>query len=81
MGTRGAAAVVVGFGMQATELSRDVGVQLLANSLPTVFGLGALIAALGPVSGAHRNSTTPPGRGLMRFAPSGMRSISGSAAW
>ena len=37
------------------ELSRDVGVQLLANSLATVFGLGVLITLLGPVSGAHFN--------------------------
>ncbi|MGH3390652.1 MAG: aquaporin [Actinomadura sp.] len=48
-------AVVVGSGIQATELSRDVGVQLLANSLATVFGLGVLITLLGPVSGAHLN--------------------------
>ncbi|MFF3822083.1 aquaporin [Streptomyces bluensis] len=47
--------VVVGSGIQATELSRDVGVQLLANSLATVFGLGVLITLLGPVSGAHFN--------------------------
>ncbi|MFF3918810.1 aquaporin [Streptomyces sp. NPDC001852] len=47
--------VVVGSGIQATELSHDVGVQLLANSLATVFGLGVLIALLGPVSGAHLN--------------------------
>ncbi|QNP68733.1 aquaporin [Streptomyces roseirectus] len=47
--------VVVGSGIQATELSRDVGVQLLANSLATVFGLGVLILLLGPVSGAHFN--------------------------
>lgn len=48
-------AVVVGSAIQATELSRDVGVQLLANSLATVFGLGVLILLLGPVSGAHFN--------------------------
>ncbi|MEV0737589.1 aquaporin [Streptomyces sp. NPDC050549] len=47
--------VVVGSGIQATELSHDVGVQLLANSLATVFGLGVLITLLGPVSGAHFN--------------------------
>ncbi|GAA2812455.1 MIP/aquaporin family protein [Kitasatospora aburaviensis] len=46
---------MVGSGIQATELSQDVGVQLLANSLATVFGLGVLIALLGPVSGAHFN--------------------------
>ncbi|MFJ4847631.1 MULTISPECIES: aquaporin [unclassified Streptomyces] len=54
-GTAALVAVVVGSGIQATELSRDVGVQLLANSLATVFGLGVLIALLGPVSGAHFN--------------------------
>ncbi|MEY7977823.1 aquaporin [Streptomyces pilosus] len=48
-------AVVVGSGNQATELTRDMGVQLLANSLATVFGLGVLILLLGPVSGAHFN--------------------------
>ncbi|MEU6373547.1 aquaporin [Streptomyces sp. NPDC046909] len=48
-------AIVVGSGIQATELSRDVGVQLLANSLATGFGLGVLIVLFGPVSGAHFN--------------------------
>ncbi|WP_406424024.1 aquaporin family protein [Streptomyces sp. NBC_00873] len=55
LGTAALVAVVVGSGIQATELTRDVGVQLLANSLATVFGLGVLIAFLGPVSGAHFN--------------------------
>lgn len=55
IGTGLLVAVVVGSGIQATELSRDVGVQLLANSLATVFGLGVLILLLGPVSGAHFN--------------------------
>ncbi|MEV4559225.1 aquaporin [Kitasatospora sp. NPDC049285] len=55
VGTGALVAVVVGSGVQATELSQDVGVQLLANSLATVFGLGVLIALLGPVSGAHFN--------------------------
>lgn len=55
VGTGLLVAVVVGSGIQAAELSRDAGVQLLANSLATVFGLGVLIALLGPVSGAHFN--------------------------
>ncbi|MFE6281021.1 aquaporin [Streptomyces sp. NPDC057877] len=55
VGTAALVAVVVGSGIQATELTRDVGVQLLANSLATVFGLGVLITLLGPVSGAHFN--------------------------
>ncbi|MFJ4621722.1 aquaporin [Streptomyces sp. NPDC088812] len=55
LGTGLLVAVVVGSGIQATDLTRDVGVQLLANSLATVFGLGVLILLLGPVSGAHFN--------------------------
>ncbi|GHI85846.1 aquaporin [Streptomyces xanthophaeus] len=55
VGTAALVAVVVGSGIQATELTGDVALQLLANSLATVFGLGVLIALLGPVSGAHFN--------------------------
>ncbi|MFI1471496.1 aquaporin [Streptomyces wuyuanensis] len=55
VGTAALVAIVVGSGIQATELTRDVGLQLLANSLATVFGLGVLIVLLGPVSGAHFN--------------------------
>ncbi|WTH27120.1 aquaporin [Kitasatospora purpeofusca] len=55
VGTGALVAVVVGSGIQAAGLSQDVGVQLLANSLATVFGLGVLILLLGPVSGAHFN--------------------------
>ncbi|MEV7145143.1 MIP/aquaporin family protein [Streptomyces sp. NPDC093084] len=55
VGTAALVAVVVGSGIQATELTKDVGLQLLANSLATVFGLGVLILLLGPVSGAHFN--------------------------
>ncbi|MEV0172672.1 aquaporin [Streptomyces sp. NPDC050803] len=55
IGTALLVAVVVGSGIQATALTTDVGVQLLANSLATVFGLGILILLLGPVSGAHFN--------------------------
>ncbi|WP_329491826.1 aquaporin family protein [Kitasatospora sp. NBC_01246] len=55
VGTGALVAVVVGSGIQATQLSQDVGVRLLADSLATVFGLGVLIVLLGPVSGAHFN--------------------------
>lgn len=63
VGTAALVAVVVGSGIQATELSRDVGVQLLANSLATVFGLAVLITLFGPVSGptSIRPSPWPPG--------------------
>lgn len=55
VGSAALVAVVVGSGIQATELTDDAGLQLLANSLATVFGLGVLIALFGPVSGAHFN--------------------------
>ncbi|MEU9406318.1 MIP/aquaporin family protein [Streptomyces sp. NPDC048281] len=55
VGTGLLVSVIVGSGIQATELSHDVGVQLLANSLATVFGLGVLVTLFGPVSGAHFN--------------------------
>ncbi|MFD5424168.1 aquaporin [Streptomyces sp. NPDC127084] len=55
VGTAALVAIVVGSGIQAAELTKDVGLQLLANSTATVFGLGVLIALLGPVSGAHFN--------------------------
>ncbi|MET9951905.1 MIP/aquaporin family protein [Streptomyces sp. NPDC006339] len=55
LGTAALVAVVVGSGIQATRLTDDVALQLLANSVATVFGLGVLIALFGPVSGAHFN--------------------------
>ncbi|WP_046503509.1 aquaporin [Streptomyces odonnellii] len=55
IGAAALVAVVVGSGIQAAELTDDTGLRLLANSLATVFGLGVLIALLGPVSGAHFN--------------------------
>lgn len=55
LGTAALVAVVVGSGIQAAKLSPDVGVQLLDNSVATVFGLGVLITLFGPVSGAHFN--------------------------
>ena len=55
LGTALLVAVVVGSGIMATNLSHDVGLQLLANSTATVFGLAVLILIFGPVSGAHFN--------------------------
>lgn len=46
---------VVGSGAMAENLSDDVGVQLLANSLATVGALISLIWMFGPISGAHFN--------------------------
>lgn len=55
LGTGLLVAAVVGSGIMATRLTSDVGVQLLINALSTVAGLGVLIWALGPISGAHFN--------------------------
>jgi len=46
---------VVGSGAMAQQLSTDIGVQLLANSLATVGALTSLIWMFGPLSGAHFN--------------------------
>jgi glycerol uptake facilitator-like aquaporin len=48
-------AIVVGSGIMATDLAQDVGLQLLINTIATVFGLGVLILILAPISGAHFN--------------------------
>jgi glycerol uptake facilitator-like aquaporin len=56
LGTGLLVAVVVGSGIMATQLSpRDVGLQLLENSIATALGLTVLIVLFGPVSGAHFN--------------------------
>ncbi|MGH3352219.1 MAG: aquaporin [Nocardioides sp.] len=56
VGTALLVAVVVGSGIAAEQLSPgDVGLQLLENSLATVFGLATLILLFGPVSGGHFN--------------------------
>ena len=55
LGTAFLVAIVVGSGIMATNLSPDVGVQLLINTISTVFGLYVLITILAPISGAHFN--------------------------
>jgi glycerol uptake facilitator-like aquaporin len=55
LGTTLLVAIVVGSGIMATNLSQDVGVQLLINTISTVFGLAVLIQILGPTSGANFN--------------------------
>jgi glycerol uptake facilitator-like aquaporin len=55
LGTLTLVAIVVGSGIMATNLSQDVGVQLLINTISTVFGLAVLIQILGPISGANFN--------------------------
>lgn len=48
-------ATVVGSGIMATNLTDDVALQLLCNTIATAGGLIALISAFGSVSGAHFN--------------------------
>jgi len=55
LGTALLVAIVVGSGIMATNLSQDVGVQLLINTISTVFGLYVLIQILAPISGAQFN--------------------------
>ncbi|KRO36342.1 MAG: antitoxin [Actinobacteria bacterium BACL15 MAG-120619-bin91] len=55
LGTALLVAVVVGSGIMATDLTQDVGLQLLINTIATVFGLAVLILILAPISGAHIN--------------------------
>ncbi|MFE2141019.1 aquaporin [Streptomyces sp. NPDC059456] len=55
IGTAGLLVVVIGSGIQASDLSRDTGVALVANSLASAIGLGLIITLFGPLSGAHLN--------------------------
>ncbi len=55
LGTGILVAVVVGSGIMATNLTRDVGLQLLINTISTVLVLGIIIAIFAPISGAHFN--------------------------
>ncbi len=55
LGTLTLVTIVVGSGIMATSLSQDVGVQLLINTISTVFGLLVLIQIFAPISGAHFN--------------------------
>jgi glycerol uptake facilitator-like aquaporin len=49
------AALVIGSGIAAQQLSRDIGLQLLESSAATAAGLFAIILMFGPVSGGHFN--------------------------
>ena len=55
LGTALLVATVVGSGIMAESLTRDVALALLANTLPTGAILVVLISILGPISGAHFN--------------------------
>ena len=55
LGTGLLVATVVGSGIMAETLTRDVALALLGNTLPTGAILVVLITILGPISGAHFN--------------------------
>jgi glycerol uptake facilitator-like aquaporin len=55
VGTATLLLAVIGSGVMATNLSKDVGVQLTINSAATGLILYILISLLGPISGAHFN--------------------------
>jgi len=55
LGTAILVGTVVGSGIMADQLSADVGVSLLGNTIPTGAILVVLITILGPISGAHFN--------------------------
>jgi glycerol uptake facilitator-like aquaporin len=71
LGSAFLAAVVIGSGIAAQELSPgDTGLQLLENALATAAGLFAIILIFGPISGAHLNpivSLVDAGFGGMRW--------------
>jgi glycerol uptake facilitator-like aquaporin len=55
LGTGLLVAAVVGSGSMAQNLTQDVGLQLLINTLATIFALGVLIELFTPISGSHFN--------------------------
>jgi glycerol uptake facilitator-like aquaporin len=55
VGTAILVATVVGSGIMATNLSSDLGIDLLINTVATIFVLYILITLFAPFSGAHFN--------------------------
>ena len=55
LGTALLVTTVVGSGIMAETLTKDVGLALLGNTIPTGAILVVLITILGPISGAHFN--------------------------
>ena len=68
VGTGVLAATVVGSGIMATSLTKDVALQLLIVAVATVFILAVLIQMLAPISGAHFN----PAVSLVDFLNKGL---------
>ena len=66
LGTAALLSVIVGSGIMASNLSADVGVQLLINAVAIGAALFVLITVIGPVSGAHFNPAVTFAFGLRR---------------
>jgi len=71
LGTALLVATVVGSGIMAESLTKDVALALLGNTLPTGAILVVLISILGPVSGAHFNPAVTLVFALKRELPPG----------
>ena len=69
LGTALLLATVVGSGIMAVNLTHDVGLQLLGNTLPTGAMLVVLITILGPISGAHFNPAVSLVMSLRKYHP------------
>ena len=83
LGTALLVATVVGSGIMAESLTRDVALALLGNTLPTGAILVVLITILGPVSGAHFNPAVTLVFALKREldAARGARLHRGASRW
>ncbi|MEM7428951.1 MAG: MIP/aquaporin family protein [Pseudomonadota bacterium] len=71
LGTGLLVCTVVGSGIMADELSDDVAVSLLGNTIPTGAILFVLITIFGPISGAHFNPAVSLGFAVKRDLPWG----------
>jgi glycerol uptake facilitator-like aquaporin len=71
LGTALLVATVIGSGIMATNLTKDVALQLLGNTIPTGAILVVLITILGPISGAHFNPAVSLVFGLRKELPWG----------
>jgi glycerol uptake facilitator-like aquaporin len=71
LGTGFLVATVVGSGIMAETLTKDVALALLGNTLPTGAILVVLITILGPISGAHFNPAVSLVFALKRELPPG----------
>jgi aquaporin Z len=61
LGSAFLAALVIGSGIAAQDLSQDTGLRLLENAAATAAGLFAIILMFGPISGGHFNPAVSAG--------------------